>query len=707
MPRWYETSHRAFLLDFQMPDSADQMPLGQPRNLRNIDPKKIVRTLHEAGVQALYTHAKDNQGNCYYDTQYGHKHSGIGDRDLMREFAAACREVGMTILFYVQLSRERRGALEPMYAARTENGEPFVIKSAKPLQPSEEIRPVVCLNGPAREYLKNITRELAERYDFDGYWLDCFAWWGAFAMPCYCEYCRAKFRMDTGAELPASNDKTSAAWRRYYLWRMKINALVMREITDGIRAANPKLTITHNALYHTPAWTFHEADGDDYVTHEFHFDEGYGTLSLTCRQNDAMRPDVPFEIETWRFANRLRGARPMLRGYQVRPVVQLFTEMATVLANGGFTQYYDQINADGTLDPASIEVMKGAFDLLKQREPYVDRSLKRTEYASIVWSAQCDGLAPPPWQNTHTHELEGFHLALLEKHLPHRLVRDIDLAEGKIGSPKVLILPNLMLMSPQACEAVRKFVSDGGGLVATFRTSLCDEVGNPRDNFALADVLGADYLEMFGFSYGFVRFDEEHEITRNIRRAFPMTLWEKYQTKVRLRNGAQALGRIVNPMRGMHMGNPPQEITPYPAFVLNTFGKGRVVYMPQQMGDCYQDYGHPDYRALLADAVRWAAGKAPPVELEAPFTVEMVVWGQGNGKRIVHLVNRTAAGPMRTKGSVITECIPVHDLRLTFAEQVRSARLEPQGLGLEVHPRDGRWEVHLPRLDVHGMVIVE
>jgi hypothetical protein len=303
--------------------------------------------------------------------------------------------------------------------------------------------------------------------------------------------------------------------------------------------------------------------------------------------------------------------------------------------------------------------------------------------------------------------LEGFHLALLERHLPHRLMRDIDLAQGVVGSPKVLVLPNLMLMSPEACEAVRRFVAAGGGLVATFRTSLCDEDGNPRDNFALADVFGADYMEMFGFSYGFVRFDEAHEITRNIKLGFPMTLWEKHQTKVRPRNGAQALGRLVNPMRGMHMGNPPQEVTPWPALVLNTFGKGRVVYMPQQMGDCYQDYGHPDNRALLADAVRWAAGGPPPVELEGPATVEMVPWGQGGGKRIVHLVNRTSAGPMRTKGSVITECIPVHNLKLVFADRLRHARLEPDGLALEVRPCGVHWETTVPRLDIHGMVIVE
>ena len=158
--KWFEERRRAYLLDFQMPDSADQMPIGQPGNLGAVDPAAIVRRLHRAGVQALYVHAKDNQGNCYYDTRYGHKHRAIGARDLMREFSAACREVDMTLLYYVQTSRERRGGLVASYAARHADGRPVVRTNTAPLVPSGDVAPVICLLGPAREYIKNIVREL-------------------------------------------------------------------------------------------------------------------------------------------------------------------------------------------------------------------------------------------------------------------------------------------------------------------------------------------------------------------------------------------------------------------------------------------------------------------------------------------------------------------------------------------------------------------
>ncbi|CAA9234165.1 MAG: GH151 [uncultured Chloroflexi bacterium] len=370
-PDWFLTTKRTYLLDFQMPDSADQMPIGQPRNLRDIDVERIVRQLHEHGVEALYTHAKDNQGNCYYDTAVGHKHSGIGDRDLMREFSTHCRAVGMKILYYVQLTRERRANAEELYAARRQDGSPVMLRDLTPQLPSREEKPVACLNGPHRQYILNIVRELSANYDFDGYWLDCFGWWGRIN-PCYCDVCAATYREDTGAALPPEQDKESAAWKRYLRWRRRLNSTTLHDVQRAIKAVNPRLSVNHNGSAQNAwsDWSF--CDVDDYVTHEFHYNEGHGHLSLLCRKLRALKPGVPFEVEIWRFFNRLSDT---LRGYQIRPLPMHQVEMATVLAHGGFIQYYDQINPDGTLDTRSLRVMQQAFDDVRRWEPWLQHGL--------------------------------------------------------------------------------------------------------------------------------------------------------------------------------------------------------------------------------------------------------------------------------------------------------------------------------------------
>ncbi len=59
---------------------------------------------------------------------------------------------------------------------------------------------------------------------------------------------------------------------------------------------------------------------------------------------------------------------------------------------------------------------------------------------------------------------------------------------------RVLMLPDVACLSARAAEVVRRFVRDGGGLVASFETSLYDEKLERHPDFALSDVLHAHYV---------------------------------------------------------------------------------------------------------------------------------------------------------------------------------------------------------------------
>ena len=103
---------------------------------------------------------------------------------------------GLTLLYYVQLSRERRSFTHPERQAKDSQGHGINQIRKAPHRLTQEEAPVVCLNGPHGEYTRQVLRELASNYDFDGFWLDCFTWWGRVPV-CYCDACRAAYRRDT------------------------------------------------------------------------------------------------------------------------------------------------------------------------------------------------------------------------------------------------------------------------------------------------------------------------------------------------------------------------------------------------------------------------------------------------------------------------------------------------------------------------------
>lgn len=95
-------------------------------------------------------------------------------------------------------------------------------------------------------------------------------------------------------------------------------------------------------------------------------------------------------------------------------------------------------------------------------------------------------------------------------------ISDADLAQGKLGTTKLLILPNNRRMSRQQVEATRQFLHEGGTLLAVMQTSFKDENNNTVDEkrFQLRDVFGLEY-EAFAWKpplHGYIKKAIDHPI---------------------------------------------------------------------------------------------------------------------------------------------------------------------------------------------------
>ena len=87
----------------------------------------------------------------------------------------------------------------------------------------------------------------------------------------------------------------------------------------------------------------------------------------------------------------------------------------------------------------------------------------------------------------------GWYQALIEARMPFEMVHDRLLDAAHLGPFKTLILPNIAALSEAQCAQLRAFVEAGGGLIATYETSLYDEWGVRRRDFGLGDLFGVTF----------------------------------------------------------------------------------------------------------------------------------------------------------------------------------------------------------------------
>lgn len=242
-----------------------------------------------------------------------------------------------------------------------------------------------------------------------------------------------------------------------------------------------------------------------------------------------------------------------------------------------------------------------------------------------------------------------FEQSLIQSKLPFAIIFNRQLSQ--LNKYKVLVLADQDALSDQDLAHIRKFVENGGGLVATGNSSLLTEWRTRREKFGLADLFGFD-LPPSG-----------KESASPVRRQFGKGR-VAYITKI---NAA--------------LPAPPPQMNYY---VRNTLWK-----LPK------------NYDELIA-SVRWAANDQFSATVDAPLWVTSEMAEQpSSGTRLLHLVNFKVDEPLAN--------IPVH-VRIPTGFRLRAAQLlEPEqndATTLDAHTQDGIASLTIPNLKVYGLVLL-
>ena len=668
--QWFSDCPNQVHLDFHMPE----FPAGA---LARLDAQAMADTMAKAHVDLVALFAKDHFGNSFYDTQAGHKHAKL-TQDFLGQTARAMRHRSIRTLGYYSVAWDKH-AWDHNPDWRVLDAQGNAIESQASWQP-------VCVNSPYREEL--MMPQLAEiaRYPVDGVFLDTPIG-GGFRHLCHCKFCQRKWKLEFGLDITKG---VTTAWRDQLVLRSIEQYL--QELRGLLDRINPELIIVMNTasqphvnrrikqLCDVGVWES-QPRGGDYLEHSF---------AARTTRNDLL----PAQVQTVRF---YEGWGDL----SLKPEAQLMTECAAMLANGAPASVGDQVNVDGTLEPAVYEMMGRTFERVRQwhRALRGAQSVHQTAILLPVPDAQGSwlaGLQPDLPQLGGITPWRGAHKMLVESHVQADLLYSV-LAEEKLDTYRTVILPEPSGYQPGMFDQLRKYVEKGGTLVAVGRSTLHD------GQFELEDVLGIRYQGLA--SYQTVHF-----------RPGAATAHATAKIPLQLRGPAyKVITTTAQELAAMHWPviehQPPQRAfrSPYPPAceqpsgfsfaTVNTFGKGRAVYIA---GSIFQIYWKTNHHWLrqFTQALLEHVDPAAAYSTDAPATVELNLMRRGNDL-LLNLVNYALGHQGGHEAiSAIERSNPVRQItcRVRCAKP-QSVTLEPMGTALDFQFSDGVCAFIVPEVE--------
>ncbi len=667
-------------------------------------------------------------GGCvaFYPTQvpFHHRSAWLGDRDVFGDLVRGSRDLGMVVIARTDPHATYDDAREahPDWIAVDRAGEPRRHWASPEMW-------VTCGLGPYNfEFMTEVKREIMSRYRVDGIFINR---WSGSGM-CYCEHCRKSFREATGHELPRTSDPQDPARRAYILWRQERLFDLWRLWDREVRQINPDSAVIPN----TGGGATSSLDM-----------KRIGELAPTLFADRQARRGVAAPWENGKNAKEFRaalGQRPIAgifsvgleEPYRWKDSVQSPAEIRLWVADGvandlrpWFTKFSGVLHDRRWLRP-----VEELYQRYARWEPYL-RNEAALARVGLVYSQQTAWFygGDQAGARVEDHTL-GWYQALIEARIPFEMVHDGLLDPGRLAGLKTLILPNIAALSNAQCDQLRAFVRRGGSLIATYETSLYDERGARRPNFALADLLGVDFGGRIEtrMRNTYLRLEHEsapghplllgledapriiHGVSRIEVKASapfpdpPVTLIPGYpdlpMEKVYPRHTKTDIPEVY--LRELH----PAAAGAAPV-ATDRPDSSRIVYFPWDIDRTFWEVLCVDHSRLLSNAVRWATNEPAVVEVDGSGVLDVTVWRQ-KASVTVHLVNLTT--PMMMKGPA-RELLPVGEqrLRVRLPQGLRAGRVRLLAAGTTIEPRvrdqgsRQELEVTVPSVVDHEVVAID
>lgn len=687
MGDWYKKSFFRNLVDMHIPSGEN--------NFANFNAEKYADCMVAAGVDTAYVYASNCLGLCLFPSEVGFRHSITYTRDIFGETVQALRRRNIRVVGYLNSWCTEGARRHPNWQ---------IISSAGNCSGDASRFGTCCLNSPYRDLFHALVYEMVSKYDIDGLWVDMI---GFFMPDCHCQWCKDKYKQETGFDLPSIIDWTDENYIRYIQFKFDTVSGYAKGITEAAHRAKPDISVSlqcggwRNSFY-TGLNNDYFAQMD-YVSGDFYSDRN--KTDIVCRFLPNLTQNKPFEYMISRAPN-------LSYHTAIKDKSEILLQAYTSFLCGGSFLFIDAIDPDGDLNYEFYQMMG---QIKQELEPFFktidhDAEVLRDVAVYINFDSFTDRRAEQQpsselgkFCDVISEKLVNLNKAFSRAHIDYDILTYKNIRE--LSKYKVIVLPDLYRMSETECEAIRQYVKNGGCIFASGCTSSLSTDGKKRDKFMLEDVFGVQYcgfvdrypVYMAPTAAGQKFFDHFNE-------AYPAMFTKPAVCVVPLHENAEILATVTYPFtdaRNFHrfssaISDPPTEKTNLPALVSHSYGKGTSVYslMPFELSEAVCNYDI--FTKLICNLVNQNGGSILETE-ESEYLEHVVRHNPVKKHYSISLVNY----------QTVKKIVPLRDIHFSLHLDLEPKQVySTLGTPVSWKRMDDRLHLTLEKLDIYDVIYI-
>lgn len=420
-----------------------------------------------------------------------------------------------------------------------------------------------CINGGYyREHIFKILEEALTVYELDGVFFNWFgnhrfSYSGKSVGVCQCAGCQDRYDQMFKKDLPLEyNDE-------YSQFMYSCTRKVASEISALVDSLRPECMMVTYITQHVDATS---SESDTYIwrpTPLWHYSasENVNRVRNTNPHKMSLNYVMPYVAMNWRYA-ATSGAGIQRRLYQA-------------MAQGAFPAFVVLGTYDTQWDHTAVNAARPVFQWHKQNEElYVNQQ----NQGRVLLVAE-----PHNGSNSGSYSYKGFYRLLSETHIPFIVSDKVSELLSVPGKFDLVIIPE-----KADYPGLDRYIRNGGKVLIAGTTRPSTDL--PAE-VKLWEETGNSYLHI-----------ENHQIFPSLKRTEVLFLTEKY---LELEEVDHPYITLIPPTSY----SPPEKVsrlserTNKPGLILKDIGKGRLAYIPWDVGSLYYKYSNDNHRLFVSDLI--------------------------------------------------------------------------------------------------------